>query len=97
MTHTTPTSLGGDATEQATPPVASGRRAVLRQLWPAVALTLVLTVLLGLAYPAAITGLAQALFPSQANGSLLYVNGKPVASTLIGQYWTQPQYFHVRP
>lgn len=74
-----------------------GRRAALRQLRPAIVLTLLLTVILGIAYPLAVTGAAQALFPSQANGSLVYVNGKPIGSSLIGQYWTQPQYFHGRP
>lgn len=74
-----------------------GRRAALRQLRPAIALTLVLTALLGIGYPLATTGVAQVLFHSQANGSILYVNGKPIGSKLIGQYWTQPQYFHGRP
>lgn len=70
---------------------------LLRQLRPAIMLTLLLTLLAGIAYPLAVTGVAQTLFPSQANGSLVYQNGKPVASRLIGQYWTQPQYFHGRP
>ena len=69
----------------------------MRQLRPAIVLTLVLTAILGIGYPLVTTGVAQALFPSQANGSILYVNGKPVGSALIGQYWTQPQYFHGRP
>ena len=60
-------------------------------------LTLLLTLIVGILYPVVTTGVAQALFPSQANGSLVYQNGKPVASRLIGQYWTQPQYFHGRP
>ncbi len=82
---------------EAARPVEQGRRALLRQLRPAILLTLLLTLIAGVIYPLAVTGVAQALFPSQANGSLLYVNGKPVASKLIGQYWTQPQYFHGRP
>ena len=80
-----------------TQPVERGRAALLRQLRPALLLTLLLTLLLGIIYPLAVTGAAQALFPSQANGSLVYANGKPVGSRLIGQYWTQPQYFHGRP
>ncbi len=72
-------------------------RTVLRQLWPAIALTLVLTLITGVIYPLATMGVGQALFNSQANGSLVYVNGKPIGSSLIGQYWTQPQYFHGRP
>lgn len=74
-----------------------GRRSVVRQLRPAIVLTLTLTVILGFIYPLATTGLAQAIFPSQANGSMVCVNGKPIGSQLIGQYWTQPQYFHGRP
>src|SRR5712692_11703425 len=64
---------------------------------PAVVLTLLLTILTGLLYPAVITVLAQLIFPYQANGSLHYVNGKLVGSDLIGQYWTSPKYFHGRP
>jgi len=72
-------------------------RALLRQFRPAIVITLVLTIITGILYPVVTTGVAQALFPSQANGSLVYSNGKPVASSLIGQYWTQPQYLHGRP
>lgn len=78
-------------------PIEQGRRALLRQFRPAILMTLLLTLIAGIIYPLAVTGVAQALFPSQANGSLAYVNGKPVGSKLIGQYWTQPQYFHGRP
>lgn len=92
-------------TQEQTAPVAdepepapeNGRRAILRQLRPAILLTLLLTLLAGILYPLVTTGVAQALFPSQANGSLVYQNGKAVGSRLIGQYWTQPQYFHGRP
>jgi K+-transporting ATPase ATPase C chain len=73
------------------------RRAILRLIRPAIVMTLALTIITGLIYPGLITGLAQVFFPSQANGSILYVNGKPIASSLIGQYWTQPNYFHGRP
>lgn len=59
--------------------------------------TIVSIVLLGLIYPLVMTGLAQALFPRQANGSLVTVNGKLVGSAIIGQLWTKPQYFHGRP
>jgi K+-transporting ATPase ATPase C chain len=79
------------------PAPESGRRAILRQLRPAILLTLLLTLIAGILYPLVTTGVAQALFPSQANGSLVYQNGKAVGSRLIGQYWTQPQYFHGRP
>ena|SRR5690348_10155825 len=91
----TPATQGGASeqtnTQERTP------RAIIRQLRPAIVLTLLLTLITGIVYPLVTTGAAQALFPSQANGSLVYQNGKPVASRLIGQYWTQPQYFHGRP
>lgn len=89
-----------DASEQqAIPPTESHAlsRALLRQVRPAIVLTLVLTVITGILYPVVTTGIGQAIFPSQANGSLVYVHGKPVASSLIGQYWTLPTYFHGRP
>jgi potassium-transporting ATPase KdpC subunit len=73
------------------------RRAILRLIRPAIVMTLALTIITGLIYPGVITGLAQLFFPSQANGSIQYVDGKPIGSSLIGQYWTQPQYFHGRP
>lgn len=78
-------------------PRDKGWRGVLRQFRPAIILTLALTLIVGIIYPLVTTGVAQAIFPSQANGSIVYVNGKPVGSSLIGQYWTQPQYFHGRP
>lgn len=83
--------------DEAEPTPESGRRAILRQLRPAILLTLLLTLIAGILYPLVTTGVAQTLFPSQANGSLVYQNGKAVGSRLIGQYWTQPQYFHGRP
>ncbi len=96
---------GGAATQEVTPQTAPeaeaaperASRTLLRQLRPAIVLTLALTLLLGIGYPLLTTVVAQGLFPSQANGSLVYQNGKPVASRLIGQYWTQAQYFHGRP
>jgi potassium-transporting ATPase KdpC subunit len=63
----------------------------------ATAYTVLSVVLLGLIYPAVMTLIAQLLFHSQANGSLVYVDGKPVASAIIGQQWTKAQYFHGRP
>lgn len=64
-----------------------------RQVYPAVMLLVLITVLTGLAYPAAITAVAQAAFPTQANGSLISVDGKVVGSTLIGQAFDDPRYF----
>ena len=60
-------------------------------------MTIVTTILLGVVYPLVVTGLAQALFPSQANGSLLYRDGKIVGSRLIGQPFSSPGYFRSRP
>lgn len=67
------------------------------QLRPALTLTLVLCIITGLIYPGAVTGIAQLVFPHQANGSLVTVNGRVVGSALIGQPFTQPWYFHPRP
>lgn len=66
-------------------------------LRPALTLTLVLCVVTGLVYPGIVTGIAQVLFPRQANGSLISVNGRVVGSALIGQSFTRPEYFHGRP
>jgi K+-transporting ATPase ATPase C chain len=63
----------------------------------AIKLVLTTTVLLGVVYPLAITGLAQLLFPRQADGSLVRRDGKVVGSALIGQQFTRPEYFHPRP
>ena len=70
---------------------------MLKQLRIAILSTLVLTALTGLLYPFAITGLAQLLFPKQANGSLIYKDGKTVGSSLIGQPFDDPKYFWSRP
>jgi K+-transporting ATPase ATPase C chain len=67
------------------------------QLRPALMMTLVLCVITGLIYPGVVTALAQLLFPRQANGSLVSVNGKVVGSAIIGQPFTRPYYFHPRP
>ena len=67
------------------------------QLKPGFLLMLVMTILLGLIYPAVITGIAQVIFPDKANGSLVVQNGQVVGSRLIGQVFTKPEYFHGRP
>jgi K+-transporting ATPase ATPase C chain len=68
-----------------------------KQFRPAIVLTLVLCLITGALYPGVVTGLALVLFPRQANGSLVTVNGKVVGSELIGQTFKQPWYFHSRP
>ena len=70
---------------------------MLKELGPGFRLTLIFTILTGLLYPAAITGLAQLLFPSRANGSLVTVSGKTVGSSMIAQGFRKPEYFHPRP
>ena len=68
-----------------------------KNLLIAILMTLVTTVLFGLLFPLVITGLAQVLFPRQANGELLMRNGHVVGSRLIGQSFSSPGYFHSRP
>ena len=67
------------------------------QLRPAVVVTAVLMVITGLLYPGLVTAVAQVLFPHQANGSLVAVNGRVVGSALIGQSFAGARYFHPRP
>ena len=66
-------------------------------LRPAIVMTILFAALLGLAYPLAMTGIGQALFPSQANGSLVTANGRVIGSTLVGQAFTSDRYFQTRP
>ncbi len=70
---------------------------LITSLRPALVMTLLFALLLGLAYPLALTGIGQALFPSQANGSLVEENGKVVGSTVVGQAFASERYFNTRP
>ena len=70
---------------------------MLAYLRPAIVLTIALTVLTGVVYPLVVTGVAQIIFPRQANGSLIVQDGKVVGSSLIGQPFDDPRYFWSRP
>jgi K+-transporting ATPase ATPase C chain len=70
---------------------------MIRHFGTALRVTIFSVILFGLIYPLVMTGLAQAIFPRQANGSLVTVNGKVVGSAIVGQLWTKPQYFQGRP
>jgi K+-transporting ATPase ATPase C chain len=67
------------------------------QILPGLRIKIFFTVLLGVVYPLVMTGISQAIFPKQANGSLITLNGKVIGSEIIGQNFTKPEYFHPRP
>jgi len=68
-----------------------------KNLWISILMTIVTTILLGLFYPLVVTGLAQLIFPHKANGQLIVKNGNVVGSSIVGQGFVGPRYFHSRP
>lgn len=68
-----------------------------KQILPGLRIKIFMTVLLGVVYPLAMTGISQLIFPKQANGSLISAGGKVIGSEIIGQGFTKPEYFHPRP
>jgi K+-transporting ATPase ATPase C chain len=70
---------------------------MLQQLMPALRMVALLTVVTGLLYPGVVTGLCRIFFKDQAKGSLVVVNGQVIGSSLLGQNFTKPEYFHGRP
>ena len=85
------------AQHQADPGSAPARTSIVSSIRPAVVLTILFTVLTGLAFPLAFVGLAKAVFPFQSGGSLVERNGAVVGSALLGQTFTQDKYFQGRP
>ena len=93
------TALTADANRSST--ISANRErtkeSTLSHLGTAAIYTVVTVVLLGIVYPLVMTGIARVIFPAQANGSMVVVDGKAVGSDIVGELWTKPQYFQGRP
>ncbi len=82
---------------QPRPKPAAERGGILRYLATSVMFAFVTIVLMGIVYPLLLTGVAEIVFPSQANGSLRVLDGRAIGSDIVGELWTQPRYFTGRP
>ncbi len=91
------TSFAAKPSASETAASAATNDSTWRHLGTGALFTLISVVLLGIVYPVVMTGIAQLIFPNQANGSLITVNGKVIGSDIVGQLFTKPQYFHGRP
>ena len=89
--------LARETQTSASAPVRGTEESTLTHLGTAAIYTVVTVILLGIVYPLVMAGVARVIFPAQANGSLVVVDGKPVGSDIVGQLWTKPQYFQGRP
>src|SRR6516225_6737377 len=92
-----PLSASRPSTSWSQPCTSPEETVMLREIRPAIVLLIGLTLIMGLAYPLAMTGIAGVLFPKQAQGSLIEKDGKVVGSALIGQEFKDDKYFHGRP
>src|SRR3974377_1093626 len=92
-----PLSASRRSTSSSLPCTSLEETVMLREIRPAIVLLLALTLITGLAYPLAMTGIAGVLFPRQAQGSLIEKDGKVIGSALIGQEFKSDKYFHGRP